>query len=227
MASSDVQILGTGTKNAPLDYVIPAAAEIAPKAVRAHFDGSGAGGAFLPTLVILSDAGAEVARIPTAIPVAAGASAEVSWFPHVGGAPLPPWTWILDGLSLNYGNLDHSLSYAWAMVQAPTPTLTVLVWLRIVLAGDYSPNAIPFQIVGLPPASISQSSADQRVTAPILVGISDPTGTSDLVPHYPAYVDAHGDIHPARNTDPLVNADNYKLGGVIFAGLGTYPWNPG
>ena len=77
----DVQIAG-GIGAAPQSYTVPNATEIVPRVVNATFDGSGAAGSFLPTLEIVSDGGVVVARCPTATAVAAGASAEVSFFPN-------------------------------------------------------------------------------------------------------------------------------------------------
>jgi len=82
VASTDVQILTQNDQVSPLDYTIPAAQEIVPRAIFAECDGSGAGGAFLPTLQIISPSGHVVASCP-AEQVAAGASADVSWFPRV------------------------------------------------------------------------------------------------------------------------------------------------
>ena len=126
---ADLQILATGVAAAPSDVVIPDSAEIQPKSVRATFDGSGAGGAFLPTLVLVSDAGHEAWRIPTAVPVEAGGSAEVTWAPFLDGRPpgLPFWTDILADLSLNYGTIktDVGNSYAYTTVQADAAWATV------------------------------------------------------------------------------------------------------
>ncbi len=79
----DVQFHPLGTEDAPADWELPQSLEIIPKCIRAVFDGSGAGSAFLPCLVIVSDSGREVGRFPVADAdvVAAGASAEVTWFP--------------------------------------------------------------------------------------------------------------------------------------------------
>ncbi len=87
MPSADVQILGTGEKAAPLDYVLPSGSELILKAVRADFDGSGAGSAFLPALEIISDAGHSVGVYPTDVAVAAGGSASVSFAPFLRNAP--------------------------------------------------------------------------------------------------------------------------------------------
>lgn len=93
MPTEDVQITPLGTSDAPATWVLPAASEIIPKVVRAIFDGSGASGSFKPTLEIVSDAGIVVATVPTDETVAAGASAEVTWFPkwkRVGAGGICP-----------------------------------------------------------------------------------------------------------------------------------------
>jgi hypothetical protein len=94
---ADVQISSPPVTAAPANYTLPGAAEFILKAVNADFDGSGAGAAFLPAVVILSPSGQVIARaVDQNVSVAAGASAEVSWFPGVknaaaaaaaGGAP--------------------------------------------------------------------------------------------------------------------------------------------
>ena len=79
---ADVQILRAPTSAVPSNYVLPDAAELLLKAVYAEFDGSGAGSAFLPCVTILSDSGDVILRaVDQAVSVAAGASADVSWFP--------------------------------------------------------------------------------------------------------------------------------------------------
>jgi hypothetical protein len=87
VASADVQILGSGAKAAPLDYTLPLGSELLLKAVRADFDGTGAAGAFLPALEIISDAGHSVGLYPTDVAVAAGGSASVSFAPFLRNTP--------------------------------------------------------------------------------------------------------------------------------------------
>lgn len=82
---ADVQILAAGSEALPYHYTVPNTQEVIPKAVSAIFDGTGAAAAYLPVLEIVSDAGIVVAQSP-ATQVAAGGSAEVSWFPRVGGS---------------------------------------------------------------------------------------------------------------------------------------------
>lgn len=66
-------------------YVVPGAVTVTPYAVSVTFDGTGAGGSFLPCLTFKTITGAVIARCPASA-VSAGGQAEVSWFPSVGGA---------------------------------------------------------------------------------------------------------------------------------------------
>lgn len=74
-------IFTAGPLPTPLAYKVPGTDEVTPISCQALFDGSGASGSFLPTLLFVSQAGHVIARMPVSTPVAAGASAEVSWFP--------------------------------------------------------------------------------------------------------------------------------------------------
>jgi hypothetical protein len=57
------------------------------KAVYAEFDGSGAAGSFLPCVTLISDSGDVIGRaVDPSSPVAAGGSADVTFFPGVKGA---------------------------------------------------------------------------------------------------------------------------------------------
>ena len=223
---ADLQILATGVAAAPSDVVIPDSAEIQPKSVRASFDGSGAGGPFLPTLVLISDANHEAWRIPTDVPVQAGDSAEVSWAPFLDGRPpgLPYWTDILAGLSLNYGTIktDVGNSYAYATVQALADFATVLVWLRITLSDNGGPSAQVYQLVGLPPALQIPDLTPTQVTAS---GISNTSGTSEPDSDVPVFIDSQGFLHPQRATDPTICANNYADFACIFSGFGVYPYH--
>lgn len=77
---ADVQIHDDSVSTAPKEYVVPSSAEFTLKCVDATWDGSGAAGAFLPCVEIVSDSGRIVAR-GMASSVAAGSSAQVSFFP--------------------------------------------------------------------------------------------------------------------------------------------------
>lgn len=83
---ADVPLVAGGAVDAPLGYVVPGAQEIIPKSITASFDGTSAAGPFIPTLQILAPNGAVLAACPVSTSVAAGASADVSWFPGVANS---------------------------------------------------------------------------------------------------------------------------------------------
>lgn len=84
---TDVAIKNTAVVNAPSDYKIPGAQEILLKSVRATFNGTTSSAAYLPCLQLLSpDGTVEWTAFPSTS-VAAGGSADVSWFP--GGNVVP------------------------------------------------------------------------------------------------------------------------------------------
>lgn len=84
MADSQFNPLGTVT--APADWTLPPSLNLALKNVYASFDGSGASGNFVPCLEIVSDSGHTVGTYPCQRTVAAGASADVTWFPSIGAS---------------------------------------------------------------------------------------------------------------------------------------------
>lgn len=77
---TDVPILVAGTAPTPAGWEVPNTQEITPKAAYAVVDGSAATSSFIPTLEIITDGGKVMARCVAPV-VAAGGSAEVSWFP--------------------------------------------------------------------------------------------------------------------------------------------------
>jgi len=82
---ADVQITAPGVVAAPLDYLVPGSQEIIVKAAFATFDGTAAAAAFLPCLRVVSPGGKVVGEYVTDSSVAAGASADVSFFPRGKG----------------------------------------------------------------------------------------------------------------------------------------------
>jgi hypothetical protein len=76
----DTQIHPTGDVAAPADYLIPASAELMLKMAFARFDGTGAASSFKPCLRIISDAGTVAGEATADDTVAAGGSADVTWF---------------------------------------------------------------------------------------------------------------------------------------------------
>lgn len=81
MATDDRQILVTGTAPAPASWLVPGNGQICPRTVFAHYDGTNAANTFFPALKVISDAGQTVGIYPCGTAIAAGGSANVSWFP--------------------------------------------------------------------------------------------------------------------------------------------------
>ena len=65
----------------PYAYELAPGEALAPSTVTAIFDGTGAGGAFLPALAFYAQSGELLSRTFTGEAVAAGASAEVTFSP--------------------------------------------------------------------------------------------------------------------------------------------------
>lgn len=76
----DEQISVAGTTAIPVSYTVPNSVEVTLLCVNATIDGSGASGSFLAAVEIVSDGGIVVARCPCFTTIAAGGSAEISWF---------------------------------------------------------------------------------------------------------------------------------------------------
>lgn len=86
----DAAIVVPDTTAAPKDYTLTGAQEIVLKSVRAVVDGSGAGSTYLPALQLLDPNGNVMWEGTTLTTVAAAGSADVSWFPRVGGSSSGP-----------------------------------------------------------------------------------------------------------------------------------------
>ncbi len=83
---ADVLINAQAVINAGQGYTVPGSQEIIIKAVRTSYDGSGAAGSFVPTLRLVAPGNITAAECPVGQTLAAGASADVTWFPGVDPA---------------------------------------------------------------------------------------------------------------------------------------------
>lgn len=78
---ADATLAGLGTSAAPLAYTVPGGQEIVIKSLRASFDGTAAASAWYPAIRITAPGGPVDGVYIPASSVAAGASADVSFFP--------------------------------------------------------------------------------------------------------------------------------------------------
>lgn len=83
---ADTQYKPLGTESTPADWVVPGALDLLLKSIYAEYDGTSAGSSYVPTVELLDDAGRTVGAWPYSSSVAAGASADVTWFPGVVAA---------------------------------------------------------------------------------------------------------------------------------------------
>lgn len=103
---ADATILAAGSEALPAGYTVPAQQVIQPKMVRAVVDGTGASGSFVAVCQIVSDSGIIIAEGVCSSTVAAGGSAQVSWFPGGGlgieaASGLAPWAMLQRGLAVS------------------------------------------------------------------------------------------------------------------------------
>lgn len=82
---ADIALVSQVVTSAPKDYQLPGAQELLLKAATANIDGTNAGGEFLPVLQLIDPGGHVMwTAFNRSLPVAAGASANVTWFPGGG-----------------------------------------------------------------------------------------------------------------------------------------------
>lgn len=86
---ADIAIIAAATANVPRDYTIPGAQEILPKSVSAQMDGTSAATTWFPCLQVLDPGGHVMFSAVAQSPIAAGASADVSWFRGLSQLPSP------------------------------------------------------------------------------------------------------------------------------------------
>lgn len=174
MAEDRQFVAPIGTLPAPAHWVLPSGLEFQPKIAFAHFDGTGAAGAFLPCLRLKSDAGIVAAEAVAATQVAAGASADVSWF--LGVARTSSASAIIRTLNIviNGGGStittgivgDVELDFAatilrWTLLANAAGSIVVNVW-KAAYAGF--PPTVANKITASAPPTISSANKAQSST---------------------------------------------------------------
>ena len=188
---SDVAILASQVAATPQDYTLPGAQEIMLRAVGCRVNGSSAAGAFLPALQMLDPSGHVMwTAVNASLPVAAGGSALVSWFPGGG---------VGDQNSTDSGNTgtisDLTSNDSTLTVTNPTGPITdVVLSPTAVSAGSYGDSGH---------VSTFTVDADGRLTAASSVSISG--GGS---------VTASDGWVPDSNTYTYASANSFTVGAV-------------
>lgn len=122
-----------GTTSAPATWNLQAILAIVPKIAFAHYDGTSAAGSFRPCLRVISDSGHVAAECVSEVIVAAGASADVTWFP---GADLDD-----DATSHASVGITSEVVFVDSKTSTPTIATTTLAagtTYLLVVEGDWS-----------------------------------------------------------------------------------------
>jgi len=119
---ADISILNPATGSGSSDYKIAGALEIIIRSVTASFDGTAAGQSYVPAVQVLDPSGFIVGTFPAGSTLAAGASADATWFPGV----TPPVT--SHGTTpvalVDYVQITASVNVTSTNKNAPTTVLT-------------------------------------------------------------------------------------------------------
>jgi hypothetical protein len=196
---ADAQILASGTSSAPLDYVVPGAQEILVKVLSCSYDGSGAGGPWVPAVTLLAPGGREVGTFVLGQTLAAGASADVSWFSGVGNNTTTINT---GGTTLDYVEITVPV-FVTGTVGSPTPILTG--------------NSVTYD--GISPVFIEvyTTQADVQGQGNIITSLyqdsTDLARLSQTDINNPGTIDMGGPFYGARFLTPPAGAHTYSVKG--------------
>jgi len=152
---ADISILDSSTAAAPKSYTVKGAQEIILRSVTGSYDGTGAAGSYIPAVQILDPAGFVVGTFVANTTLAAGASADVSWFPGLkapgtssgGGGGNKSLRVPLDTPdSSGNGYAANTAVLSFTNVRAVVPAFTHSVlgtWEgRVIVPTDYTSSAI-------------------------------------------------------------------------------------
>lgn len=164
---ADVEILAQQLSAAPLPYVIPGGQEIELKVLAAAFDGSAASAPWQPAIQVVGPSGQVLRTFPLSTALAAGASADVTWFPggrvSAGSSYTPPTAWqvwtdsdvVAEGASIDLTWADPvtklpdesgGLPFPFldlSNVVAPSPLVSGIYAAQLTLQLNSTPSAFP------------------------------------------------------------------------------------
>lgn len=176
MAADRQFVAPFATHPAPADWLLTAALTIEPKIAYAHYNGASAAGSFVPCLRLISDSGHVACEAIASETVAAGASADVSWFLGLGGqSGVTSITRTLNIVVNGNGSVistgvigDVELAFAatitrWTLLADTTGSIVVDVW-KTAYAG-FPPTAANKITASAPPTmSAAQSAQSSTLT---------------------------------------------------------------
>jgi hypothetical protein len=113
---ADISILDPAVSAVPKSYKVKGAQEIVLKGVTASYDGTGAGGSFIPAVQVVDPSGFIVGTYTLGSTLTAGASADVSWFPGV--TPAAASSGGGNGFQFNAGTYGADNVGDWSLIEA-------------------------------------------------------------------------------------------------------------
>jgi hypothetical protein len=215
---SDTQILASGSAGAPEAYTVPPSQEIIVKAVSCTLDGTGASGVFYPMLSIIPPGGVGAIECPMLTSVAAGESAEVSWFPGgLGSSSLPLYQDYTPVVTFTGVPLtDPVITYCAAWVQLEVNSL-VAGGAIISLGSDIGTGPGPYQFDPIPHPFVVQGFD----LYPVYTGFGS-CALGAVGHELPAYVDGLGRVYAFDGTTWDLTTSTFPgawaSGDVIFNG---------
>lgn len=185
MPTDDHQILVTGTASAPASWTVPGNGQVRPKTIYAHYNGVAAAGNYQPALKVISDGGTTVGIYPLQATIAAGVSADLSWFPGAevaeevpGGPGVITETLLMD--SRVEAGITASTVLALGQEYVLTAQGTFSVWNSNLTTG--TPNADAMFPTSPPPARAStQVGLDPECAFAVLTGGGTPLGYGPFI----------------------------------------------
>lgn len=143
---ADIAIENSTVTAAPKDYTLPGTQELLVKAVRATLDGTAAGGSFIPVLELLAPNGTVMWRGFPATTLAAGGSADVSWFPGVTSTEVAGTIAGVTQEQIYLDSLTGSVTSVTVLVSGQPYVITVQgtysVWNEVLNVGTPNANAM-------------------------------------------------------------------------------------
>jgi hypothetical protein len=217
----DLPIVIPDTAAAPKDYTLSGTQELQLKTVRALIDGTGAASSFLPTLQLLDPNGHVMWEGATSSSVAAGGSADVSWFPGLGGGSGASTTnaeWFLARRTTNQTMLAGARdTVIWSDLHSSDSTL-------FSLATDNHPNdSVRVSRLGV-----------VAMLAWILPNNLDPNYTLELIPDSPdggvSSATTYPDVQLGTQSAPVTNPQGpqgmtFKVPDQVPFRIVTFYWN--
>ena len=206
--AGDAYLIRDGPVSVPLSYAVPQSGELLPLSVRATLNGANAGQPYYAVVQLVAPSGRVLGNYITQ-PIAAGASADVTWFP---GAELDQGEGTQTGGGTSGGSSGGVLTETIAVTDGST-TVTAANTLNFTSGASVSSGGTGIADVAVTSASVGFSGA--RVYRSTNQSIPNLTDTVIIFDTVRFDVGGYSNIaaHPTRLTAPITGY--YLIGGTV------------